>query len=155
MPSGPPALASRFYALQLAAHLTWTLLAWLLRRKPLHALTAAAVVERPPWLPAALLLRLHSHRRSIFVALPIACAAAVALPSHPTLLAAALAVTLYHLTESSATSRHGERHASIPPAPSFFRFNTSQCHLETCHKSSALRGISILHQSRSSNVLTP
>jgi hypothetical protein len=84
-------------------------LVWLSTRRHLHDLAPAAVIVRPPWLPAAPFLALHRHRRAAFVLLPVSLAAGALLPPPAFLrLAIALAVSAYHLVESSATGRHGE-----------------------------------------------
>lgn len=102
-------VAPRFYALQLAAHLLWAVLVRASTGRHLHALAPAAVVVRPAWLPGGPFLALHRHRRAAFVLLPVSLAAGALLPpSAPLRLGIALAVSGYHLVESSATGRHGE-----------------------------------------------
>ncbi|CAK0876155.1 unnamed protein product [Prorocentrum cordatum] len=100
---------SSWYALQLSAVLLW----WaLVKRKTgnhLYSLCSSSVITRPSWLSRHHLLLLVSHKRHIFVALPVALAAGTLAGQHALVrLLAALVVSLYHLTESSHTNRHGE-----------------------------------------------
>ena len=100
---------SSFYASQLACLLVWSGLVRVMTGRHLHALCAGAVLTRPPWLSARWLLLLDKHRSSVFAALPVVLAVAAVWPSSwPVRLIAAVAVSLYHLLESSGTNRHGE-----------------------------------------------
>ena len=98
-----------FYALQLLALGLWWVLLKLKTGKHLHDLCNSSVVTRPSWLPAAWLLQLVSCKRSVFLFLPAALALACLAADHVAArVVAALAVSAYHLVETSFTSRHGE-----------------------------------------------
>ena len=99
---------SYFYGSQLACLLAWWCVVRVVTRKHLYDLCAGSVLTRPPWLSERTILRLHERRRTAFVALPCALALASLKPSLLARLVVALSMSLYHLTESSATNRHGE-----------------------------------------------
>ena len=95
--------------MQLAAHLLWALLFRLSTRHHIHYLSAGSLLVRPPWLNKRLLLWLHEHRITVHILLPCSLTLGLILPQTiPLRLAIALVVSVYHLVESSATSRHGE-----------------------------------------------
>ena len=99
---------SYFYGSQLACLLAWWCVVRVVTRKHLYDLCAGSVLTRPLWLSERTILRLHERRRTAFVALPCALALASLKPSLVARLVVALSMSLYHLTESSATNRHGE-----------------------------------------------
>ena len=102
-------IAGEFYALALAFHLLWVGLITLRTGRPLHALELGSVATRPPWLPTSALLFVLERQRALTIGLPVMlflgwCAHDV----FAVRAAVALWFSLYHLCESSITSRHGE-----------------------------------------------
>lgn len=102
-------MAEVFYWFQLVICLSWWALLKRVTGKHLYDLQlSAAVLTRPSWCPPQLLLVLHQHRAPVFIALPLALALAAVWDSGVTRVVVALTMSVYHLTESSATNRHGE-----------------------------------------------
>lgn len=98
-----------WYALQLSAVLLWWALIKRKTGKHLYSLCSSSVITRPSWLSREALTLLVSHKRQIFLALPAALAAGAFAGQHALVrLLVALVVSLYHLSESSHTNRHGE-----------------------------------------------
>ncbi|EOD17695.1 hypothetical protein EMIHUDRAFT_102411 [Emiliania huxleyi CCMP1516] len=98
-----------WYALQLSAVLLWWALIKRMTGKHLYSLCSSSVITRPSWLSREALTLLVSHKRQIFLALPAALAAGAFAGQHALVrLLVALVVSLYHLSESSHTNRHGE-----------------------------------------------
>jgi hypothetical protein len=99
----------RFYSLQLASVTLWWCLIRLATGKHLYSLCQGSVVTRPSWLAKRWLLLLASQRKFVVIAYPLSLVLG-ALGSEYTAVRAlvALAVSLYHLLETSYTSRHGE-----------------------------------------------
>ena len=98
-----------FYATQLAAILAWWLLIRVTTGRHLHVLSQSSVLTRPCWLPTRWLLLLHNYRQAIFAGLPLSLAVGAVAPNIVAVrLAVAILISVYHLTEVSATNRHGE-----------------------------------------------
>ena len=75
----------------------------------------SAVTTRPSWMSSEFIARLHKCRReALFVALPVAIAGAALVPSSRLLrILAALLFSLYHVIETSSTSRHGVQYVVL------------------------------------------
>ena len=105
---GAPAFGS-FCAAQLVALLAWWLLYFATTRRHAIVLAASSVYVRPRWLPINVLQVLHAHHHAVFSSLAAALALGALAPSNTAVRCAlAMAVTLYHLVESSASGRHGD-----------------------------------------------
>ena len=100
---------SSFYSMQLFAVALWWLLIHLKTKKPLYSLCNGSVVTRPSWLPTKYLFRIAANKRMIFLATPAALALGALFPQVQAVrCTVAVAVSVYHLLETSYTSRHGE-----------------------------------------------
>lgn len=98
-----------FYRTQLVFVLVWWLVVRLTTGRHLHALADSSVLTRPSWLPVGVLLWMHEQRKLLFAGLPLALALGAIAPGSTSVRAlVAAAVSAYHLTETSATNRHGE-----------------------------------------------
>ena len=98
-----------WYGLQLLATLLWWALIKAKTGKHLYTLCSSSVCTCPSWLPHKQLLLIAAQKQRIFIALPVALAAGTMAGQFVVVRAAiALVVSLYHLVESSHTSRHGE-----------------------------------------------
>lgn len=102
-------IASDFYLLALAFHALYRLLVYKATRRPVHALDWGTVCTRPPLISYAVLKAVHEQQAVLCRGLPAILSIAY-LVHHLILarLAAALWIALYHLCETSVTSRHGE-----------------------------------------------
>lgn len=103
-----------YYLWQCVCCVLWWLLLYGMTRRPLFALGAArgSLLTRPSWLPPRALLRLHTRRARavIYSAVPISLALGAFLGHSSTALRCVIAIVIsvYHLTETSSTNRHGE-----------------------------------------------
>ena len=104
--------AQTFYALQLASTLSFWLLVCAVAKRLPHVFATGSVYTVPHWLPSAhVIIRWLSvhHRHIVFFAFPsFLTLGALFSDALVVRLAVALAVSVYHLTESAFTSRHGE-----------------------------------------------
>ena len=98
-----------FCAFELVALLTWWLLFRLTTGRHAISLAASSVYVRPRWLPIGTMQALHAHRLTIFALAPTALAiSALAPSSYIVRCMLTIAISIYHLVESSASGRHGE-----------------------------------------------
>ena len=105
-------VSATFYRWQSAATVVWWLLVKATTKKSLDVATNGSVATRPTWLPSRWLLPLQTPviRRVVFVSSVVAMlvAGVAADRSLAVRISAAIAISLYHLVESSVTCRHGE-----------------------------------------------
>ena len=99
-----------FCTSQFALQLAWWLLIRLSTGHHAYALTSSSSVYiRPRWLPIGVLQALRPHHLIIYASALIALALGAIQPSsYPVRCFFAAAISIYHLVESSASSRHGE-----------------------------------------------
>lgn len=102
-------VANEFYFWQSITCVSWWAVIYFLYRKPLTGLCHGSACSRPWYIPRGLLRLLHSWKAVVFPAMPLALFIAWLCNGHVAgRLFAAIAVSLYHLTETSVTNRHGE-----------------------------------------------
>ena len=100
---------SEYYALQLCAVVLWWGLIKATTGKHLYSLCNSSVLTRPSWLPPDKLILLASHKKLVILALPAALTLGAFAHEYIAIRSlVALTVSLYHLCETSFTSRHGE-----------------------------------------------
>ena len=102
-------MGGTFYSTQLVAVAFWWFLIRLATGKPLYSLCNGSVITRPSWLPKRVLIGIAAHKIKIFVAMPaLLVVGARVSDALAVRLAVAAWISLYHLIETSYTSRHGE-----------------------------------------------
>jgi hypothetical protein len=102
-------MSSAFYIQTATSVAAWWGLVAITTQKPLYKVTESSVVTIPSWMPKGFILLLQRFRPLLFNCETIGLALAASFYNHEGIrILAAILYTLYHLTESSETNRHGE-----------------------------------------------
>ena len=103
-----------FYFWQLVAFTLWWVLIFLVTRKHLFSWSAVrgSALTRPKFIPVRFLLLLHKDwiRSALYCSVPLGLLVGIQLGDSSVWIRLVIAcvISLYHLTETSSTHRHGE-----------------------------------------------